>query len=162
MPHPKWAKRHPKKYNVPCILIIYRQSSYLRQWLITSIGVSRILKNCRCFTVQERLPLWKAFTSEIFFEMQKKIKDGCYSLYYTLFLMLGLSCRSYLLKMRFNVIFLQKRGKIEKTVMIDPLEKLSFKIWGDFRFLHLPLWFLSTIHVKLPIHFFLLICICRI
>ncbi len=28
--------------------------------------------------VQEKHPLSKAFTSEILFEMQKKIKDGCY------------------------------------------------------------------------------------
>ncbi len=34
--------------------------------------------------------------------------------------------------------------------MIDPFEKLSLKIWGNFSFLHLPLWFLSPIHVKLP------------
>ncbi len=38
----------------------------------TRQGVPKILKNCRCFMVQERHPLSKAFKSEILLEMHKK------------------------------------------------------------------------------------------
>ncbi len=62
--------------------------------------------------IQEKHPLSKAFTSEILFEMQKKLKMG----------------RSQLSKMSFNVIFFLKRGKIEKIIIVSPLEKLSLKI----------------------------------
>jgi hypothetical protein len=43
---------------------------------------------------QERHTLSKAFKSEIYFEMPKKIKDDCYSLFSSLFVMLVLACRS--------------------------------------------------------------------
>ncbi len=37
-------------------------------------GVPKILKNCRCFMVQEGHPLSKAFKSEILLEMHKKLR----------------------------------------------------------------------------------------
>ncbi len=40
--------------------------------------------------------------------------------------------------MCFNVIFLLKKGKIEKIVIVSSLEKLSLKIWDSFSFLHIP------------------------
>ncbi len=40
--------------------------------------------------------------------------------------------------MCFNVIFLLKRGTIEKIIIIGPLEKLSLIIWGSFSFLYIP------------------------
>jgi hypothetical protein len=76
----------------------------------------------------KRHPLSKAFKSEILLEMHKKIKDGSYCLLYSLFLTLVLACRSLLSKMCFNVIFLLKRSKKEKIVIVGPLEKLSLKI----------------------------------
>ena len=39
--------------------------------------------------------------------------------------------------MFFNVIFLRKRSKMEKIVIVGPLEKLSLKIWDSFSFLHI-------------------------
>jgi hypothetical protein len=78
--------------------------------------------------VQERHPLTKAFKSEIFVEMPKKIKDGFYCLFYSLFHRWVLACRSKLSKTYFNVIFLLKRGKIEKIIIVGSLEKLSLKI----------------------------------
>jgi hypothetical protein len=78
--------------------------------------------------VQERHPLTKAFKPEILFEMQKKIKNGCYCLFYSLFHRWVLACRSWLSKMCFNVIFLLKRGKIEKIIIVSSLEELSLKI----------------------------------
>ncbi len=64
----------------------------------------------------------------------QKIKDGCYCLFYLLFLTLVLACRSYFSKMCFNVMFLLKRGKIKKIIIVIPLEK----IWDSFSFLHIP------------------------
>ncbi len=40
--------------------------------------------------------------------------------------------------MCFNVIFLLKRGKIVKIIIVGPLEKLSLKIWDGFSSLHIP------------------------
>ncbi len=40
--------------------------------------------------------------------------------------------------MCFNVIFLLKRVKVEKIIIVGPLEKLPLKIWEGFSFLHIP------------------------
>jgi hypothetical protein len=66
----------------------FDNDSYLRQM------VPKNLKNCRSFKAQERRPLSKAFKSKIYFEMPEKIKDGCYSFFSSLFVMLVLACRS--------------------------------------------------------------------
>jgi hypothetical protein len=47
--------------------------------------VPKNLKNCGSFKAQERHNISKAFKSEIYLEMPKKIKDGCYSLFSSLF-----------------------------------------------------------------------------
>ncbi len=57
-------------------------------------GSQKFVKNCRNIKAQERHPLSKAFKFEKCSEMPKKIKNSCYSLFSSLFLMLVFACRS--------------------------------------------------------------------
>jgi hypothetical protein len=54
--------------------------------------------------------------------------------------------------MHFNLIFLLRKGKIFKKLIIK-FKKLSLKILGSFSFLHFPTLFFDNIHMKLAIHF---------
>jgi hypothetical protein len=64
--------------------------------------------------VQERHPLSKAYKSEILFEMPKKTKDGCYCLFYSLFLILVYTVKISLQKCVKMLYFLMKEVKLKK------------------------------------------------
>jgi hypothetical protein len=118
-----WTVHYPKNMlasahkSAPiCSTILFKinecsQSSQLRQWLITSTGGPKNLKNCRSFKTQERHPLSKAFESEIFFKMPKKCRWLFLFVLFS-FPYVGFSLSKVDIKNAFNVIFLLKSGLI--------------------------------------------------
>ncbi len=86
--------------------------------------------------------------------MPKKIKDGCYSLFSSLFVILVLACRSYKSKMRFHATLYQERAVFGKMKM-DPAKWAQTQNAGEVSLLQ---WFFSQ-SVELVMDKVLLHCI---